>query len=230
MQRSLSFVLFLSFLSAPALAQGLGQGLGASGSPHNFTDNIGGPEVGASGWNQSNELCRVCHVPHDKNSTRGSVGFLWNHGLATRSYTMYSSSSIDGATQPQPVGVAKMCLGCHDGTVALGTFESHTGSTFISSYGATNQIPGAALGSSLGATHPISIVYDEAADRGLHPKTRAMGTSGTIGDVLENNMVQCSSCHDVHDQPGKSVPGSPLLRVAQTGATPSGLCLTCHIK
>lgn len=217
-------------LGAPAFAQGLGQGLGATGSPHNFSDNVGAVETGPSGWNDSQELCRVCHVPHDKNRTTGNVGFLWNHGLSTRSYTMYSSSSIDGTIAPQPVGVSKMCLGCHDGTVALGTFEGHTGTTFVQSYGATNQVPGAQLGSSLAATHPISIVYDETADRGLHPKTRSMGSSGTIADVLENNMVQCSSCHDVHDQPGKAVPGTPLLRVAQTGATPSGLCLTCHIK
>jgi hypothetical protein len=227
-------LLFLTGLSVGlgtlAMAQGLGQGLGAPGSPHNFSDNIGAPEVGPSGWNDSQELCRVCHVPHDHNRTTGSVGFLWNHGLSSRSYTMYSSSSIDGTTSAQPVGVTKMCLGCHDGTVALGTFEGHTGSTFVASYGASNEVPGAQLGNSLAATHPISIIYDETADRGLHPKTRAMGTSGTIGDVLENNMVQCSSCHDVHDQPGKAVPGTALLRVAQTGSNPSGLCLTCHIK
>jgi hypothetical protein len=58
-----------------------------------------------------------------------------------------------------------------------------------------------------------------------------MGTSGTIASVLDNGKVQCSSCHDVHDQ--ESVAGSHLLRVAQTvaqGGTASGLCLTCHIK
>jgi len=60
-----------------------------------------------------------------------------------------------------------------------------------------------------------------------------MGGSGTIADVLEGGVLQCSSCHDVHDQPGESIPGTHLLRVAQTaaqGGTPSGLCLTCHIK
>ena len=58
-----------------------------------------------------------------------------------------------------------------------------------------------------------------------------MGTSGTIANVLDQDKVQCSSCHDVHEQ--ESVAGTNLLRVAQTvaqGGNPSGLCLTCHVK
>ncbi|MCR4332912.1 MAG: hypothetical protein NUV34_09470, partial [Sulfuricaulis sp.] len=65
----------------------------------------------------------------------------------------------------------------------------------------------------------------------LRATTTAMGTSGTIADVLDGGKVQCSSCHDVHDQ--ESVTGSHLLRVAQTvtqGGAASGLCLTCHNK
>jgi hypothetical protein len=58
-----------------------------------------------------------------------------------------------------------------------------------------------------------------------------MGTSGTIADVLDAGKVQCSSCHDVHDQ--ESVAGTHLVRVAQSvaqGGVASGLCLTCHDK
>ena len=80
----------------------------------------------------------------------------------------------------------------------------------------------------LRGTHPLSITYDPAADPNLNPVATAMGTSGTIADVLDNGKVQCSSCHDVHDQ--ETVAGTHLLRVAQTGARASGLCLTCHIK
>ena len=232
MKTSLPHVGIIVALGTLAFGQGLGQGLSTPGSPHNFADDLGGiQETGAGGWNVSGELCRVCHVPHDHNRLTGNVGFLWNHGLSSQSYTMYSSSSLDGAIAPQPQGVAKMCLGCHDGTVGLDTFDSHAGgNVFVSNYDVQNQVPGPLLGSSLAATHPISIMYDENADPGLHPKTRTMGASGTIEDVLEGGMVQCSSCHDVHDQPGESVPGTSLLRVAQTGASPSGLCLTCHIK
>ena len=42
----------------------------------------------------------------------------------------------------------------------------------------------------------------------------------------------CLGCHDVHDQPGESVPSTKLLRVSDKASlgTPGGLCPTCHIK
>jgi hypothetical protein len=85
----------------------------------------------------------------------------------------------------------------------------------------------------LTGTHPLSIVYDDVADPGLHPISNAMGGSGTIEDVLEPTSVgpkvQCSSCHDVHDSVGEAVPDTHLLRVSNK-VPASGLCLTCHKK
>jgi len=88
------------------------------------------------------------------------------------------------------------------------------------------------INADLNRTHPISVTYN-TADPGLNPLTTTMGTSGTIEDVLDNGKVQCSSCHDVHDQ--ESVANTHLLRVRQkgdagTGAGASSLCLTCHNK
>ncbi len=234
----------LAFLGSTAMAQGPreggnGQGIAAFGSPHNFADDDdpAHPELPASGgWNQREEICRVCHVPHDHANAAhyGDVGLLWNHALSSATYTMYSSGTLDGAIASQPTGYSKMCLGCHDGTVGIDTFDKYAGGTvFIQDFDADWQIPSADYAGDLGKTHPISIEYDETADPNLQPKTATMGGSGTIADVLEGGTIlQCSSCHDVHDQPGESVPGTHLLRVGQTAATgtPSGLCLTCHIK
>ncbi|MDQ7005847.1 MAG: cytochrome C [Acidobacteriota bacterium] len=206
---------------APVLANGAGNGI--TNSPHDFSSEA---------WNDRGEICRVCHVPHDHGRTRGLEGLLWNHALSTASYTMYSSSTLDGAADAQPTGITKMCLGCHDGTVAIDDFDNHNGGTnFI---GTGDQIPQLSDGGNpdLRATHPISIVYD-TADTGLHPTSNTMGGSGTIADVLEAGKVQCHSCHDVHDAPGEAVANTHLLRVAQTtsqGGNPSGLCLTCHDK
>lgn len=240
--KPLAFLLTIALfplLSGQAEAQrsGGGLGLGAPGSPHNFVDNIGEAELpGVGGWNAREELCRVCHVPHDHDrATRyGDVGVLWNHALSSATYTMYTSATIDGTTEPQPTGYSKMCLGCHDGTVAIDSFDKYAGgSFFIDDYNPNFLVPGSNFSGDLGHTHPISIVYDPSLDPNLHPKTNAMGGSGTIEDVLENGeLVQCTTCHDVHDQPGESMPGTNLLRVTQHGGSgaPSGLCLTCHIK
>ena len=215
-----------------ALADGLGNGLADPASPHNFTQNL----TGSDSWNKREEICRVCHVPHDHNRSQmyGNNGLLWNHEVSTASYTMYSSPTLDGSIAAGPTGISKMCMGCHDGTVAIDTFDRYSGgAVFIDDYNPGFQVPGGLYAGSLAQTHPISIVYDEVADPGLNAKTAPMGASGTIADVLENgDTVQCSSCHDVHDQPNESVPGTHLLRVSQKASqgAPSGLCLTCHIK
>jgi len=235
------------FLSGVASANGSGAGI--VGSPHDFSNQD---------WNFRDEICRVCHVPHDHNRNYElfSNGLLWNHQLSAETYQMYAeegatnpefASFIDGAYDTEPTGGAKLCLGCHDGTVGIDQFDKNSGATGSSSGTATVfigafdgggfQVPGAGvprIGTDMNLTgnHPLSIVYDEVADTGLNPKTNAMG-SGTIQDVLEPTAagfkVQCSSCHDVHDGIGEAIAGTHLLRVS-TKIPPSGLCLTCHKK
>ncbi len=216
--------------AAPAGAAGLGLGISQPGSPHNFALET---------WNPRKEVCRVCHVPHDhgRASQRYLNGLLWNHAVSSATYTMYDSSwspTLDGVQSAQPDGVAKLCLGCHDGTVGIDTFDKYAGGTWSMDDENPNfVIPGFADGGNrdLRGTHPVSITYDTVAEPNLNAVTDTIGTSGTIADVLDNGKVQCSSCHDVHDQ--ESIPGTHLLRVAQTvaqGGSASGLCLTCHIK
>jgi len=241
-------------LAAPLAVSASGDGLGIANptSPHNFADDLSGEisgtvnEVGTGGWNGRKEICRVCHVPHDhgRAGQRYLEGLLWNHTVSSATYTMYDSgwsSSIDNAQSAQPDGTAKLCLGCHDGTIAIDSFDKYAGTAgneIQSIYG--GGLAGFQVGkfldgtnTDLRGTHPLSITYDETVDTGLHAKTDTMGTSGTIADVLDDGKVQCSSCHDVHDR-AEAVPGTHLLRVATKdmggGEQPSGLCLTCHIK
>lgn len=211
-----------------------GSGAGIVGSPHDFS---------AAAWNQRpGEICRTCHVPHDHGRTLAiqsgieTSGLLWNHKLSSVVYTLYGSPSLNGAIG-QPTGTAKMCLGCHDGTVALEAMDSkaaggHLTTTYIQAIDADYRIPGALMTPSLQGTHPISVVYDNVADPGLRdPAAYDIGTSGRIASLLDSGKVQCSSCHDVHDSIGEAVNGTHLLRVKNNDATnPSGLCLACHNK
>ncbi|NQU47323.1 MAG: cytochrome C [Planctomycetes bacterium] len=235
---SLLALIVSTALGGPLQGQsGMGNGIATPGSPHNFVDNIGHAELPAlGGWNFREELCRVCHVPHDHDRATlyGTNGLLWNHQVSTATYVMYSSATLDGATASQPTGFSKMCLGCHDGTVAIDTFDKYAGGTvFMEDYNLNFIVPGNSFAGDLTSTHPISIVYDENLDPNLHAKTDPMGGSGSIEDVLEGGSVlQCSTCHDVHDQPGEAVAGTALLRAPMSvfHGQPSGLCLTCHIK
>jgi hypothetical protein len=240
----------VSFIGVASLAfSGLllanGSGAGIVGSPHDFTDDDSDEAGGAVpelAWNLRGEICRVCHVPHDHGrATKYYLnGLLWNHGVGALTYTMYDStwsSTLDGLQSPQPDGVAKLCLGCHDGTIAIDTFDKYAGTAgreIQNIYGgplAAFRVPAFTIAGTmdLRGTHPLSIEYDFAGDGGLNPLGDTMGTSGTIADVLDNGKVQCSSCHDVHDS-SEAVPNTHLLRVLNNGANPSGLCLTCHDK
>lgn len=224
----------LLVLAGTGVAQANGNGSGIVNSPHDFS---------GSAWNFRGEICRTCHVPHDhsKSTKLYENGLLWNHQVSATTYTMYDaawSNTLDNTQSAQPDGTAKLCLGCHDGEVAINQFDRNfdgvsdgVGQT-IDLINAGFEIPGSNALGDLRGTHPLSIAYS-GTDGGLNPATNPMGTSGTIDSVLDNGKVQCSSCHDVHDTAGEAVGGTHLLRVAQTVATggaASGLCLTCHNK
>jgi len=234
-------------LALPSLAVANGSASGIAGSPHDFTDGVvpAGSTVDESAWNFRGEICRVCHVPHDHNRNEAlfTDGLLWDHQVSSETYEMYAESFpsfIDGAADTEPSGVSKLCLGCHDGTVGLDQYDNQTAgppvAPFIGDYDGGFQVPGAGIANvgtdkNLRGTHPLSIVYDDVADPGLHnAATTPMGSSGNIEDVLWNGKVECSSCHDVHDSIGEAVASTHLLRVLNNDTNPSGLCLTCHDK
>ena len=82
-----------------------------TGSGHDLSVTGPGPVTSAS-----NDLCVFCHIPH---GGRPAVP-LWNHQLSSLDYSLYTSSTY---SQVNPGGVSqrsKLCLSCHDGTVAVG--------------------------------------------------------------------------------------------------------------
>jgi hypothetical protein len=197
-------------------------GDGMVGGVHDFS---------AEPWNSHAEICRVCHVPHDHGRNLYEAGLLWNHGLSSQTFEMYSSilGPLDGAQEPQPSGVSKLCLGCHDGTVGIDHYDKYETDNFTMDDYNPNNI----INANLNRTHPISIAYSLDDPYLNDPATTIMGSSGMIADVLDEGRLECSSCHDVHDQ--ETVTGTPLLRVANWGNyvnvdAASALCFTCHVK
>jgi predicted CXXCH cytochrome family protein len=196
------------------------------GTKHDFS---------SASWNNTSpvptdlqgQICTPCHTPHNSVDTvLGSIRPpLWNHKLTSAVFTLYSGYQFDGAlTITQPDGSSKLCLSCHDGTVALNSFRSFTGSVFMT--GASMQ------GTDLRNDHPISFIYDAAlaiTDRGLYDPTMQISGlpgGGTIDhDMLEAHKLQCRSCHDPHNGGPSGV--SHLLIKSNAG---SELCLTCHKK
>ena len=63
------------------------------------------------------EICIFCHTPHNANPAVP----LWNHSMAAGvNYQTYTSSTM-AAQVGLPTGSTKLCLSCHDGTVAIGS-------------------------------------------------------------------------------------------------------------
>lgn len=179
------------------------------------------------------QICVTCHTPHGSD-TSVTEAPLWNHTMTTQTYTVYSSPSLN-ATVSQPGGASKLCLSCHDGSVAVDSFvgTQSTGNTeFLVG-------PKAVGEDGLNNDHPISFTYDSAlatADGALFDpsvKTVTIGSggktkTGTIAEVmLSAGQLQCSSCHDVHNNFTYAQSGSRLLRVTDAG---SAICLVCHDK
>ncbi len=209
--RSMKNLRMLFVLSVLLVLAQFGYSQSIAGSKHDFTGKA---------WNTTSEICIVCHTPHNAN-TAVTDAPLWNHQLsATSTYGVYSSLTMNSVAG-QPDGSSKLCLSCHDGTVALENFGGITTGT--------NMMTGTSvLGTSLSNDHPISITYDAAlatADGGLNnPATALSGLGGTIAaNMLSGGKLQCSSCHDVHNGAGVT----HLLLKSNSG---SALCLTCHKK
>jgi hypothetical protein len=97
--------------------------------------------------NPENQLCIYCHTPHHSDTTVADAP-LWNHELTVATFTVYSSTTLD-ASVGQPLGVSKLCLSCHDGTVALDAFGGMPG--HLGALGAGNS---ANLGTDLSNDHP----------------------------------------------------------------------------
>ena len=188
-------------------------------SKHDFTKS-------SATWNTaSREACRPCHTPHH---ARSALIPLWNHETTVSTFTLYDSETFQGkGTIVQPTGVSKVCLSCHDGTLALNAFGGNSGSG--------DRIPASAdLGKDLSNDHPICFTYDStlaALDGELHDP--ALTTVASLGGktikegMLVNDALQCTSCHDAHAERGDASASSAMLLVNNEG---SALCLTCHAK
>jgi len=195
---------------------------GMAGSKHDLSNNA---------WNSMHTLCGVCHTTH--NSTQDQLG---NHQLSTAARTPYSSPSFNatGITISDPYnGDTRVCMSCHDGSVALENFGGvTTGSNFIP---ANKSL----LSTSMQHTHPVGFLFSDALAKssklkaGLSVNSTYLGNPNnvTIASRLSNGYMTCSTCHDVHNS--QSVPATgnaqgPARFLLLSGKTNTALCLTCH--
>ena len=161
------------------------------------------------------EICVFCHTPHDANPAAP----LWNHAIGSGvTYQPYTSTTM-AATANMPTGSSKLCLSCHDGTVAVGQTMTN-GSVSFTGTDANGRLTGAAVvGSNLTDDHPIAFV----------PVTGAQVVNPPAGDPVKldaDGRLQCRSCHDPHQQERDPIVKKFLVKTNDSSA----LCSTCHQK
>jgi len=198
-----------------------------------------------------NETCVFCHTPHgDPNKV--ALPFLWNRSFSEQTYSLYSSDSLDAGklnSITQPGTSSKMCLSCHDGTLAIGAVNVVNGRltgdgseiAMVGSLSASSN-----LGADLSNDHPLGFSYNSqlANDDGElqdpnavpHIGTRVgqgiarWNTAGTqTGAAPGNAPTQAATRFSVPLESSLSnVIGSDKTAFATTTTTGLVECTTCH--
>lgn len=182
-----------------------------------------GPQADGSG---TDEICVFCHTPHSA-AARGFAP-LWNRTTA-QATAYYTGVDIQATITLATINAsdAVLCLSCHDGaslTDALVNPPNRAATPLSGVANITNA--NANLGTDLRDDHPVGFNYDAVATP-TDPEidTRANATTEVTSINFYgggNNVMWCSSCHDVHDP----TYGAFLV----TTNVESKLCLACHIK
>jgi hypothetical protein len=211
---------------------------------HNFSATVipilpNGAQRNAAAASES-QICAFCHTPHG--ATKAPKAPIWNRNLSKATYKTYSSGSLDAIDLGQPRAKSKLCLSCHDGTLALGEVNVLNrvekprvdftgpgigpGDTIPQGLGETTGFT-RKLGVDLTNDHPISFTFDSAQaarDGELYDPTVATQVHNRVrGEKapllpLEDNRLECISCHDPHirDTSGENIKFLRVNRFQQT--------------
>jgi hypothetical protein len=225
-------------------------------SKHNLSASGPGPVKAVS----ETQVCVFCHTPHGGDQTAGAP--LWSRPTSTATYTPYLSSTTDSSSPPGPPGASsKVCLSCHDGTMAIGLVVNLNGlpaNIAMNGTGPGGVMPDGTsatgtgytrnLGIDLSNDHPISFTYDttlSSNDGELRSPPVVNGSTTVVGNrgfgvkptfPLENNQMQCITCHDPHISTSASqkfLRGNRLQQSTPMGSLYTSTditCLACHDK
>jgi len=269
--RTLKTVVITVLMLAATSALGWAQAYNANkasivGSPHDLTADQWNQGSGDAAV--TTNTCFFCHIIH-KTNTNGqppsqvlgvnTPGFmLWNHTLSSKgSYGVYTSDTFTAAltaagdTAPADLGlsnnissptVSNLCLSCHDGTVAIGSFYESgfglpaNGSQWNNTHGdSTTMYTGMEL-DDLSKSHPVNFAYNGALANAANLKTptgpNSVDAHGAVPLFGNAYMLQCATCHDPHNGAtafhNSAVPFARLALVNAETAQTGGYCTYCH--
>jgi hypothetical protein len=241
---------------------GMNARTGVNGSFHDM-NVVSGTTPDAYG-----RVCVFCHTPHNAKVTGVDATErlpLWNKTVSVATYAPYqwatpANLAAAGSIADPLVGPSRLCVTCHDGSIAVDTHGPAAPEVGILKLTGNRAI---GSGANLESTHPIGFSYTDALARNVAaagpinavvelalPTERfatavASSETGyttvtrdgqrTIESVLFNGAIMtCATCHEVHNKENVAMP------VGTNGITPnyflyapqagSAICLSCHVK
>jgi cytochrome c553 len=223
---------------AGAAFAGLNAQSGVNGSLHDMNAVVG---VNADSMGR---VCVFCHTPHnaETNTGLGDNAPLWNRNAGTAPYTPYVwvtplnkkddlGNIFEVMTDTEALqGPSRLCMSCHDGTIAVDQHGKAYAQAGTKVMGAINS-GRADLGGDLTKTHPIGFNYvnirlwrnsqasnGDGTDTEIVDPAKSFATdvaisadntynvvtragAKKISDVLyQNEIMTCASCHEVHNK------------------------------
>ena len=175
------------------------------------------------------EVCKFCHIPHSSVVPEQ----LWAQRLSQSQYQVpeIRQGGLVEMSAPQPDGSSRLCLSCHDGTVALGDIGGRPRG--IAMAGGERLSPGhkGYVGTDLSGSHPISFVVPdqdpdmmgESSDMALRPLSAIKADPDVPID--NKGKMQCTTCHDPHTDRYYQKDVVPRFWVKPSVQE---VCLTCH--
>ncbi len=145
--------------------------------------------------NEFHRNCTYCHFPNDPRPIDYPI---WNEPGQSR--------NIPGKAPEitNKIHSSRLCLGCHDGTIA----SDHA---FTPDEGKSPD----SFGMDTGKGHPVSVDYMTAFSKKGPKKLHHPSTIGSL--KLYDGKIECGTCHDTHQ--------SFRLRISMSR---SELCFRCH--
>lgn len=211
-------------------------------------------------------VCAFCHTPHHAmtatDANANDYMPLWSHAIpASTNYAAYDSATIDATINPASMmeGPSKLCMSCHDGSIAVDTHYSTTGKVLLTALDGYGQA-GIVQTATLSNDHPIGFIFD-ATDGGVaagptegDPAATLATQTGQdkwirskdalylgnsagvkikdrlyVGTTYGKPIMTCATCHDVHNKKNVDAAGATNYLLMSPN-TNSQICLTCHIK
>jgi hypothetical protein len=259
---------------AEAVIGGAGNLGSNSNNKHNLSASAShGGIKAASSSNGGEQICIFCHTPHNA-YTKGDYSNLkidpplWNHETSNASYTFNSTGSdwvfYNGGggvyntytIPPSNVdGASRLCLGCHDGTIAIGKVRSRPSPISMTEGNRTGCLDAdgslsSSCSTNLYATssinhHVFSVPMNDAlianADNYCPDEMKLQYPTGDVklrptantynGQPGKDGLgVQCSTCHDPHTYTNEGGTSCKFLVVGcpSPGSGTTNLCYACH--